>query len=90
MKKIILTMLLVLFFSKPSYSGEITDIEWDVSMLYVTYYDGTNTKKIECTAFNSEGTPIGGGFGYTSGGVARIWIDTPNKYKRKNLDVKCK
>ena len=90
MKKIILIISLILFFNKPSLSGEITDTEWSGFSYYIiTYYDGTNSKKIICTVFNSSGTPIGGFFGYTHGGVAKISISLPEKYFKKEVSAKC-
>ena len=74
-----------------SISGEITDLEWSIiNRLEVTYYSGTNSTKINCTAFTKDDLPIGGNFSYTSGGVARISIEVPQKYQRKKLKVSCK
>lgn len=75
---------------KPSVSGEITDIEWSIlDYLVVTYYSGSDGM-VECTAFNSNGSPIGGGYSYPKGGVARVTIDTPEKYVGQRLKVVCK
>ena len=71
MKK--LTLIFVIIFSfllmKPSVSGEITDMEWNViDQLVVTYYKGSSgwVDWWLCTAFNSNGSPIvWGGAGLT-------------------------
>jgi hypothetical protein len=77
-------------FASSTSSGEITDTEWDIlGRLLVTYYSGSNGR-VDCTAFNENGSAIGGGYSYASGGVARVPIDVPAKYKSKPLTVSCK
>lgn len=39
-------------------AGEITDTEWFMEFLTITYYSGTSAI-VNCTAFNSENKPIG-------------------------------
>lgn len=88
--KSIAILMLLLLIPNPSLSGEITDTEWNIlNYLVVTYYS-SSARKVECTAYNLNGAPIGGGRGYTQGGVSRISIDTPDKYVGKKLDVSCK
>ena len=69
-------------------AGEITDTEWFQQFLTITYYSGTSAI-VNCTAFNSENKPIGGGLGPSMGGVARVQIVVPKKYAGKNLKVAC-
>ena len=90
MKKVILIIFIIIFFNRISYSGEITDTEWTIfDDLIVTYYTG-GEDRVNCTAYNSNDKPIGGGFSYTKGGVARVRIDVPDKYEGKALTVKCR
>ena len=74
-------------------SGEITSLEWNIlSNLIVSYAVGKSGQLIEvnCTAFNEAGKPVGGGFSYTAGGVARVSIDVPSKYKNTDqVTVSC-
>ena len=42
----------------PSYSGEITDMEFQYGNLWITYYSG-KSGKVECTVFNKQKKPIG-------------------------------
>lgn len=45
----------------------------------------------ECTAFNSQNKPIGGGAtNIVKGDVARVTISVPTKYQGKELRVDCK
>ena len=70
-------------------AGEITDMEFNIiDRLVVTYYKGSNGR-VDCTAYNSKNKPIGGGFNFASGGVARVSIEVPKKYVRKKLSVSC-
>ena len=92
MKKLTLIaiMMFPLILPKPSVSGEITDMEWNIlDDLVVTYYSGSS-QKVECTAFSPSGSPIGGGYAYPQGGVARVSISTPKKYVGSKLKVKCR
>jgi hypothetical protein len=83
-------MMFPLILPKPSVSGEITDMEWNIlDYLVVTYYSGSS-REIECTAFSPSGSPIGGGSGYSNGGVARVNISVPKKYVGLKLKVKCR
>ena len=74
------------------HAGEVTDKEWDIlgGDLVVTYFKGTSSQRAECTAFNSQNKPIGGGSGYVQGGVARVRISVPKKYQGKELRVDCR
>ena len=77
-------------FNFHAFSGEITDTEWNVlNQLVITYYSGTSSK-VECTVFNNQNKPIGGGFGFASGGVARVSVSVPKKYKNAKLTANCK
>ncbi len=92
MKKLILLVVMMLPFilAKPAVSGKVTDMEWNtLDKLVVTYYSGSS-KRVECTAYSPSGSPIGGGFGYPSGGVVRVFIRTPKKYVRQQLKVACR
>ena len=73
------------------HAEEITDKEWNVlGDLVVTYFKGTPSRRAECTAFNSQNKPIGGGSSYVQGGVARVRISVPKKYQGKELRVDCR
>ena len=90
LSNIIICVLISFVFSKPSFSGEITDTEWNIlGDLVITYYSGTSGK-VECTVFNDRNKPIGGGFDYASGGVARVSVSVPKKYKSAKLSASCK
>ena len=70
-------------------AGEVTDKEFDVfGSLIVTYFAGKNMR-VDCTAFNAAGKPIGGAWDYAAGGVARVPISVPERYVGENLKVKC-
>ena len=71
-----------------AFAGEITDTEWFMEFLTVTYFSGTSDI-VNCTAFNSEKKPIGGGLAPSMGGVARVQIQVPKKYAGKSLKVAC-
>ena len=86
----ILATLVVAFATCPAFAGEVTDKEWNyANKLVVTYFKGSNGI-VECTAYNADGKPIGGGYAYASGGVARAPISVPTKYQGKDLKVSCK
>ena len=78
---------------KPTFAGEVTDLEFNIiDYLSVTYYDANSSHmdRIACTAFNSQGKPIGGDTGYAKAKVAVVDIKVPKKYVGvKNLKVKC-
>jgi hypothetical protein len=82
---------LLILFSTPVSSGEVTDKEWNVGggFLAVTYYHEA-ANKVKCTAFNQQGKSIGGGSAYPEGGVARVIIPVPEKYVETELKVSCK
>ena len=84
----VLAFFMVLVGMKPAVAGQIVDREWVFNLLTVTY--SPTQSRVECTAFNSSGTAIGGGSGYPVGGVARVIIQVPMKYEGKNLRVSCK
>ena len=91
MKKlsIIISIFITFIFSKPSLSGEITDTEWNIlGQLVITYFSGTSGK-VECTVYNDINKAIGGGSSYASGGVARVSVSVPKKYKGASLSVRC-
>jgi len=92
--------VLIASISQPSWSqakktpaGEITSLEWNIlGNLVVSYAVGRSGQSIEvhCTAFNEEKKPVGGGFSFTAGGVARVSIDVPEKYKNTDkVRVSC-
>jgi hypothetical protein len=65
-------------------TGEITSLEWDILRdLVVTYAVGKSGQSIQvhCTALSEENKPVGGGFDFTAGGVARVRITVPEKFK---------
>ena len=74
-------------------AGEVTSLEWDIlGDLIVTYAVGKSGKSLEvnCTAFNKNNKPVGGGFSYTRGGVARVRIEVPLKFKNTDeVSVSC-
>ena len=74
-------------------AGEITSLEWDILRdIVVTYAVGKSGQSIEvhCTALSEENKPVGGGFGYTAGGVARVRITVPEKLKNTDrVRVRC-
>lgn len=83
-------LLVFLAGSGPAVSGEITDKEYDIlGDLVVTYFSG-GSGKVECTVFNPAGKPIGGGYSFAAGGVARVSISVPKKYVGKDLKVVCR
>ena len=87
------SFVLFLTFSTPARAGEITDTEWDfLNHFVVTFFQsGTSAPALaECTAFNQQGKPIGGGTGVFNGSVARVRIDVPEKYVKKSLKVSCR
>ena len=75
-------------FTKHSDAGEIVDTEWMANYLTITYSPANG--RVECTAYNSSGTAIGGGAGYATGSVARIIIVVPDKYAGKGLRLSCR
>lgn len=74
----------------PAFSGEITDMEFNsIGSLWITYYSG-KSGKVECTVFNEQKKPIGGGSGYAKGGVARVLVELPKKYQHSDrITAKC-
>ena len=78
------------FLAMPVSSGEITDMEFDIiGNLWITYYSG-KSGKVECTVFNEQMKPVGGGSGYASGGVARVMVSLPKKYQgSKKTTARC-
>ena len=76
------------------HAGEITSLEWNIiGTLEVTYAVGKSGQMIEvhCTALNEEKKPIGGGFAFTKGGVALVYVQVPSKYQNTNkVTVICK
>ncbi len=95
MKKIIEIIVTFLIFIT-SATGEVTDKEWTRGGLRVTYYVGDVglTERVECTAYNHKGKPIGGGsvsamMGQIKGGIALVTIRVPQKYQGGDLGVRC-
>ena len=92
--RILFLSLLISLFSPYSYSGEITDIEWDFSGdLKVTYFVGKSGQSIQvdCTAINEQKKPIGGGYNFAEGGVAVVRIPVPTKYQKSDkLKIVCR
>jgi len=74
-------------------AGEITSLEWNIlGSLVVSYAVGKtgNSIQVNCTAFNENKKPVGGGFSFTAGGVARVSIEVPSKYvNTNNVTVSC-
>ena len=95
MKKITLisSLILLMISVKPTFAGEVTDLEFNIiDYLSVTYYDANSSHmdRIACTAFNSQGKPIGGGTDYVRAKIAVVTIQVPKKYIGKlNLKVTC-
>jgi hypothetical protein len=95
MKKITLisSLILLMISIKPTFAGEITDMEFNIiDYLEVTYYDpnGVYIDRIACTVFNSKDIPIGGGTGLIKAKIAVVDIKVPKKYVGKlNLRVDC-
>lgn len=91
--KLIFLYFSILLFSK-SFAGEITDLEWSIlGDLKVTYYVGKSGQaiQVDCTAFNEQKKPIGGGFSFSEGGVAVVTINIPKKYQNSDqLKVNCR
>ena len=85
MKKINFIILFILI-SLNLHAIETTDIEYTDNLVLpnikLTLYD-ENKKMVECTWFNKEGVPIGGGTGAFMGRVANITIFVPKKYYGK-------
>jgi len=79
--------------SKSMSDGEITSLEWNIiGMLEVSYAVGKSGQsiKVDCTVFNEDKKPVGGGFSYTSGGVAQMSIKVPSKLQNTNsVTVTC-
>ena len=83
---------------KPSYSLEITNIEWSfLKDIEVTLYNPNAGRydKASCTAFYKpeNNKPIGGESSFFDSGIATVRIDVPGSYERKNLndfEIKCK
>ncbi len=83
----------LILFSTPVFSGEVTDKEYNpiYGALIVTYYHDGAYSEVNCTAFNKQGKPIGGGHARPEGGgVARVHIKIPAKYADTELKVSCK
>lgn len=79
-----LQLFMATLVSSVAHAGEITSLEWDgIGNLKVTYAVGKSGKMIEvhCTAFSEDKKPIGGGFAYTQGGVALVYVSLPSKYQ---------
>ena len=89
MKKILKIAVLGLLICGNSTANEITDTEWTANYLTITYYHET-ARSVECTAYNSENKPIGGGIGFFTAKVTRAIIEVPMKYSGKNLKLNCK
>ena len=91
-KKITATFLMFgfAFLAMPASSGEITDMEFDsIGTLWITYYSG-KSGTVECTVFNEQKKPIGGGLSSAHGGVARVMVDLPKKYEgSKKITARC-
>ncbi|MDA9734411.1 hypothetical protein N9V16_02765 [SAR116 cluster bacterium] len=85
--KIIFVIFFYLLFCNSSFAGKIVDTEWMGSILTVTYSPANG--KVECTAYNSNGDAVGGGFSYAKGSVARVTLFLPNKYAGKKLKISC-
>lgn len=88
MKKQISIVVISLLLSCNSIANEITDTEWLSNYLTITYYHET-AMQVECTAYNSNKKPIGGGKGYFTAKVAKVIIDVPSKYAGKKLQLDC-
>jgi hypothetical protein len=76
------------------HAGEITSLEWNIiGSLQVTYAVGKSGQMIEvhCTAFSEDKKPIGGGFAFTQGGVALVYVQVPSKYQNTDkVRVTCR
>ena len=91
MRVIFLFLAIITFYGRVD-SAEVTDLSWDdvfSSTIIATAYE-PSAQTIECTAFFND-KPIGGGFSFTSGGVARVNIKVPKKYDgTQGISVTCK
>ena len=85
----LIAAVLLIGASQGAMAGEVTDAERYAGQLAITYYDGSQGKKISCTAFSQSLSPIGGATSYTNGGVARVMVMTPKKYLGKVTIVAC-
>ena len=92
LKHMVCVFVILVSYSQNSRAGEVTATEWDiVDDLIVTYYIGnmsSNGEKVSCTVFSDQ-TPIGGGVGYTQGGIAQVRVDVPTSYVRAALTIQC-
>ena len=70
-------------------AAEITDTEWKHGDLVVRAASAVG-QRVSCTAYNAQGRPIGGALSYAWGGVAKVHLDVPSKYKGMDLQVRCK
>ena len=71
-------------------ADEVTDVEWDGALLFITYYTESDGSRISCTVFNENNKPIAGGAAFAKGNVARVLTEPPKKYRQSKLTVKCK
>ncbi len=89
-----LMLFMATLVSSAVHAGEITSLEWDIiGNLKVTYAVGKSGQMIEvhCTAFSEDKKPIGGGFSYTQGGVALVYVSVPSKYQNTDkVRVTCR
>jgi hypothetical protein len=74
-------------------AGEVTSLQWDIiGDLEVFYAISAKTSRAEvhCTALNEENKPIGGGWNYAAGGVAKVRITVPRIYQNTDkVRVRC-
>ena len=89
-----LQLLMATLVSTAAHAGEITSVEWNIiGSLQVTYAVGKSGQMIEvhCTAFSEDKKPIGGGFAFTQGGVALVYVQVPSKYQNTDkVRVTCR
>ena len=95
MKKITLisSLILLMISVKPTFAGEVTDLETDfLGYLNITFYDSNANymDRISCTAFNLSNKAIGGGSSLIDGGIAVVSFRVPKKYLEARLTAKCK
>lgn len=98
MRKSLVTALALIypFFSQAN-AGEITALQWTILGGLEVFYAVSEKQarqplgqKVDCTAFNDSGKPIGGGFAFSEGLVARVTIEVPDKYKNTSkVSVRC-
>ena len=89
MKRIIIISFLLcsLVLCKYSLAQAIVDTEWSGNLLMITYSPTSGI--VSCTAYDSDGEGISGAVAMSTGGVAVVTIEVPEKYASKQLQLEC-